>query len=49
MIPYHHSFPSVMGVGVEDIFGGSVDWGEHFFRRRWSAGLDWLGGSRSIF
>jgi hypothetical protein len=49
-IPYHHSFPvSLMGVGVGDIVGGSVDWGDHFFRRRWSAGLGWLGGSRSIF
>jgi hypothetical protein len=41
--------PIVMGIGVGDIFGGSVDWGDHFFRRRWSAGLGWLGGFRSIF
>jgi hypothetical protein len=49
-ILYHHSFPdSVMGVGVGDIVGGSVDWGDHFFRWRWSAGHVWFGGSRSIF
>jgi hypothetical protein len=41
--PCHHSLPnSVMGVGVGDLVEGSVDWGGHFFRRRWSVGLGWL-------
>jgi hypothetical protein len=29
--PCHHSLPdSVMGIGVGDLVGGSVDWGGHF-------------------
>jgi hypothetical protein len=37
-----------MGDGVSGLVGGSMDWGGHFLRRRWSACLGWFRGSQSI-